>query len=144
MKFIKEFKKFALKGNVIDLAVAVIIGGAFGKIVSSLVADIVMPLIGLIMGGVDFTDWHVTLRPEIRNTSDEVAEQALTMNTGIFLQNIVDFVIIALSIFVALRVLIRIKNRFAKKEEEEAAPPSEPSTQEKLLMEIRDLLKEKQ
>lgn len=144
MKLLKEFKEFAVKGNVVDLATAVIIGGAFGKIVSSLVADIVMPLIGLIMGGVDFTDWRITLRPEIRNAAGEVIEQALTMNTGIFLQNIIDFLIIAASVFLMVKVLLKLKNRFEREEEKkEEVKEAEPSTEEKLLTEIRDILKER-
>ncbi|MGE5426089.1 MAG: large-conductance mechanosensitive channel protein MscL [Bacillota bacterium] len=138
MKILKEFQQFALKGNVVDLATAVIIGGAFGKIVSSLVADIIMPLIGLLLGGFDFTSWKITLRP----ASEGV--QALTMNTGIFIQNIVDFVIIAASIFLMIRILLRVRNRFHKKEEEQPVPPPEPTAEEKLLVEIRDILKAKQ
>lgn len=143
MKLLNEFKKFAIKGNVIDLATAVIIGGAFGKIVSSLVADIIMPLIGLIIGGVDFTVWKITLRAETFNAAGQIIKPALTMNTGVFIQNIVDFLIIAGSIFFMIRFLLKLKNRFNKPEEVEPTAAPEPSAEQKLLTEIRDLLKEK-
>lgn len=121
-----EFKKFALKGNVLDLAVGVIIGGAFGKIVSSLVADLIMPIIGLLLGGVDFSDLSITYRKAV-------------INYGAFLQTVVDFFIIAFSIFLFIRLL----NRFKKKEEvTESAPVID--AKEELLTEIRDLLKSNQ
>lgn len=126
-KFLSDFKEFAMKGNVIDMAVGVIIGGAFGKIVSSLVDDIIMPLIGMATGGVDFK----TMTFNIKDA---------TVNYGMFIQNIVDFFIIAISIFVALRVIMKLKKA------EEAAPeapeaPTGPTKEEELLTEIRDLLK---
>jgi len=130
----EEFKKFAMRGNVIDLAIGVIIGGAFGKITTSLVNDLITPLLGLILGRVDLTSLKIVLR----EASDTTAELAVTY--GVFLQNILDFLIIAFSIF----MMIRFINRFKKKEEEApAAPPAppEPSVEEKLLAEIRDLLK---
>ncbi len=125
-KFLQDFKDFAMKGNVIDLAVGVIIGGAFGKIVSSLVDDIIMPLVGLATGGVDF-----------KSLTTKFGEA--TLNYGLFIQNIVDFFIVAFSIFVALRVIMKFK----KKEEEAPAAAPEPTKEEILLTEIRDLLKEK-
>ncbi|MBR4388414.1 MAG: large-conductance mechanosensitive channel protein MscL [Prevotella sp.] len=130
MGFIKEFKEFAMKGNVMDMAVGVIIGGAFGKIVSSLVDDVLMPLIGKITGGVDFTSLAVTLGE---------GENAAKLNYGTFIQNIIDFLIIAFCIF----LMIKGMNKLSRKKEEEPAPEPEPSNEEKLLGEIRDLLKNK-
>jgi large conductance mechanosensitive channel len=136
--FINEFKEFAMKGNVIDLAVGVIIGGAFNKIVSSLVADIIMPLIGLLTGGVDFKDLSYPLR-EAANGKD-----ALVLKYGIFIQNVVDFLIIALSVFVMIKVISKLNK---KKEEDikvkEEVKEEVPTKEEILLTEIRDLLKEK-
>lgn len=137
-KFLSDFKEFALKGNVVDMAVGVIIGGAFGKIVSSLVNDIIMPLISLATGSVNFADLKAELRPQELDAAGAVLQEAVTFNYGMFIQNIVDFIIIALSIFVALRVIMKFK----KKEEEAPAPAPEPTAEEKLLTEIRDLLKE--
>lgn len=139
-KFIEDFKAFALKGNVVDMAVGVIIGGAFGKIVTSLVNDIIMPVVSLCTGGVNFSDKTVELSPaEINTATGEVIKEAVTFNYGMFIQNIVDFFIIALCIFIALRYTMK----FMKKEEkaEEEAPAPEPSKEEVLLTEIRDLLK---
>jgi large conductance mechanosensitive channel len=136
MSLIKEFKEFAVKGNVVDLAVAVIIGGAFGKIVSSFVNDIVMPPIGVLLGGVDFKDLSVILREPY--TSEEGVEMAaVVLSYGNFIQNIVDFLIIAFVIFMAIKAL----NSFKKKEEAAPAPPPAPTKSEVLLEEIRDLLK---
>lgn len=136
-KFLTDFKEFALKGNVIDMAVGVIIGGAFGKIVSSLVNDIIMPVISLSTGSVNFADMKAELSPAELDAAGEVIKEAVTFNYGMFIQNIVDFLIIALSIFFALRFMMKFK----KKEEEAPAAPAEPSNEEKLLTEIRDLLK---
>ena len=148
MKFIEEFKAFALKGNVIDMAVGVIIGGAFGKIVSSIVANVIMPPVGLLVGGVDFTDLKVTLKdavPAVVNEAGEeieAAKEAVCLNYGQFLQDVFDFLIIALCIFLMIKFITKLT---AKKKEEPAAPAPapEPSAEEKLLTEIRDLLKEK-
>ncbi|MGB4123912.1 MAG: large-conductance mechanosensitive channel protein MscL [Bacteroidales bacterium] len=131
MSIIKEFKEFALRGNVIDLAVAVVIGGAFGKIVSSFVADVLMPPIGLLLGGVNFTDLVITLK----KAQGDVA--AVTLQYGNFIQAVVDFLIIALAIFMMIKAI----NLAKKKEEEAPAPPLEPTKEETLLTEIRDLLK---
>lgn len=128
---LKEFKKFAIRGNVIDLAVAVIIGGAFGKIVSSLVNDIVMPLIGVILGGVNFKE----LAWVLVEATDEV--EAVAVRYGLFIQNIIDFVIIAFVIF----LMIRLINSMKKKEEEAPSAPPVPEPTVVLLEEIRDLLK---
>ena len=137
MSLLKEFKSFAMRGNVIDLAVAVIIGGAFGKIVASFVADIIMPPIGLLVGGVNFTDlkWEMKAAEVING----VEKAAVTLNYGNFLQVTFDFLIIALAIFMVIKGLNSLKK------EEEAAPaaPPAPSKEELLLTEIRDLLKEK-
>jgi len=131
MSIIKEFKEFALRGNVIYLAVAVVIGGAFGKIVSSFVADVLMPPIGLLLGGVNFTDLVITLK----KAQGDVA--AVTLQYGNFIQAVVDFLIIALAIFMMIKAI----NLAKKKEEEAPAPPLEPTKEETLLTEIRDLLK---
>lgn len=139
MSFIQDFKAFAMKGNVIDMAVGVIIGGAFGKIVSSLVNDMIMPLVGLLTGGVNFTELKATLHDAVLDpTTQEVVKEAVTLNYGMFIQNVVDFLIIAFSIFVALRVMMKFK----KKEAEAPAPAPAPSNEEVLLTEIRDLLKQ--
>lgn len=141
-KFLQDFKAFAMKGNVIDMAVGIIIGGAFGKIVSSLVANIIMPPIGLLVGGVNFTDLKWVLKAaEVGADGKEIAP-AVTLDYGQFLQATFDFLIIAFSIFLFIRL---ITNLMAKKREEApAAPvPPEPTKEEVLLTEIRDLLKEK-
>lgn len=137
-KFINEFKEFAVKGNAVDMAVGVIIGGAFGKIVSSIVDDIIMPPIGWLIGGVNFTDLKITL------PSEEIAGQMLpsaTINYGNFIQTTFDFIIIAFCVF----MLVKGINHLAKKEkiaeESKPAPAPTPSNEEKLLTEIRDLLK---
>lgn len=138
-KFLSDFKAFALKGNVVDMAVGVIIGGAFGKIVTSLVNDIIMPAVSLCTGSVTFTNLKAELRAAELDPDGNVVREALTFNYGMFIQNIVDFLIIALCIFVALRFMMKFK----KTEEEAPATPPEPTAEEKLLTEIRDLLKEK-
>ena len=139
--FLQEFKAFAMKGNVIDMAVGVIIGGAFGKIVSSIVADVIMPPIGLLVGGVNFTDLKWVLNPAEMVDGKEIA--AVTLNYGNFLQVTFDFLIIAFSIFMFIKLLTKLTEK--KKEEAPAAPPAPPtpSKEEVLLTEIRDLLKEK-
>ena len=141
-KFIQDFKEFAMRGNVIDMAVGVIIGGAFGKIVTSLVNDVIMPAISLFTGDVNFTNLKWTLRDAVVNEAGETVSEAVSLQYGMFIQNIVDFLIIALCIFVAIRMLSKLKK---KEEEAPAAPAPEPapSAEEKLLAEIRDLLKEK-
>ena len=139
MSFVQDFKAFAMKGNIVDMAVGVIIGGAFGKIVSSLVNDIIMPVVGLATGGVNFTELKATLPDAVLDpTTQEVIKEAVTLNYGMFIQNIVDFLIIALSIFCALRVIVKFK----KAEAEAPAAPPAPSKEEVLLTEIRDLLKQ--
>lgn len=139
-KFIEDFKAFALKGNVVDMAIGVIIGGAFGKIVTSLVNDIIMPLVSVITGGDGYKNlkWVITQGKEATETTAAVEEVAV--NYGLFIQNIVDFFIIALCIFIALRYTMKFMKKEAK---EEAAAPVEPSPEVKLLTEIRDELKKK-
>lgn len=138
MGLIKEFKTFAMRGNVLDLAVGVIIGGAFGQIVSSFVSDVMMPVLGLLMGGVDFTAKFLPLKGGSYATLAEAkAANAATLNYGVFLQSIIDFVIVAFAIF----LLIKGVNAMQKKESEKPAPPPAPSNEEKLLAEIRDLLR---
>lgn len=137
--FLQDFKAFAMKGNVIDMAVGVIIGGAFGKIVSSVVADVIMPPIGLLVGGVNFTDLKWVLKPAVVEEGQEVAA-AVTLNYGNFLQVTFDFLVIAFSVFLFVRLLSRL-NRKKEKPAAPAAPPA-PSKEELLLTEIRDLLKE--
>jgi len=132
MSFLKGFREFAMRGNVVDLAVGVIIGAAFGKIVSSLVSDIIMPPLGLLIGGIDFKQFHLVLREAHDNIP------AVVMNYGVFIQNIFDFIIVALAIFVAINLM----NKMRRKEEEKPAAPPKPSAEETLLTEIRDLIKE--
>jgi large conductance mechanosensitive channel len=131
MGMLSEFKQFAMRGNVVDLAIGVVIGGAFGKVVSSLVADMIMPPLSLVLSQVNFTDWVVTLR-EKTATSDAVA-----LNIGIFLTTVIDFLIVAAAIF----AVVKLMNTLQRKKEAAPAPPPEPSREEKLLAEIRDLLK---
>ena len=135
MGFMKEFKQFAMRGNVVDMAVGVIIGAAFGKIVSSIVKDIIMPPIGFLIGGVDFSDLNISFKA-LKEGADPV-----TINYGIFLQTVIDFLIIAFVIF----LLIKVINKFKRKEEAKPAPAPEPTPtkEEVLLTEIRDILKSK-
>ncbi|WP_169763508.1 large-conductance mechanosensitive channel protein MscL [Campylobacter mucosalis] len=130
MGFIKEFKEFAVKGNVIDMAVGVVIGGAFGKIVSSLVADVIMPVVGVVTGGVNFTDYKFTLKEAVGEVP------AVTINYGSFIQTMVDFTIIAFCIFCAIKAINTLK-----KEEPQPEAPAEIPADVALLTEIRDLLK---
>ena len=142
MSFLSDFKAFAMRGNVIDMAVGVIIGGAFGKIVTSLVNDIIMPPIGLLVGGADFSDLKLTLKEQILDAAGAVVTPAVTWNYGAFIQQVVDFAILALCVF----MMVKLMNKLTKKEEEKPAAPAPapaPSKEEVLLTEIRDLLKEK-
>ena len=144
MGFLKEFKEFAVKGNVMDMAVGVIIGGAFGKIVTSVVNDIIMPPIGLLVGGVDFTDMKLTMKKAVLDAAGEVVSPAVTWNYGAFIQQVVDFTILAFCVF----ILVKLINSLNKKKEAPApapapAPEPQPSKEEILLTEIRDLLKER-
>lgn len=144
-KFLQDFKEFALKGNVIDMAVGVIVGGAFGKIVSSLVNDILMPVISLCTGGSGYENMKLVIREGHEATAEGAAAvEEIAINYGTFIMNIVDFFIIAFSIFVAIRVTIKFKEKWEKPEPapEEAPAPPEPTKEEILLGEIRDLLKQ--
>ena len=131
MGMMKEFRDFAMRGNVVDMAVGIVIGGAFGKIVTSFVNDVLMPPIGMAIGGVDFSDLAITLK----EAAGEAA--AVTLNYGAFIQTVLDFVIIAFAIFMVVKAM----NNLKKKEEAAPPPPPKPSAEETLLAEIRDLLK---
>lgn len=135
---LKEFKAFIMKGNVLELAVAVIIAGAFGAIVKSFTNDVIMPPIGLALGGVDFSDLAITLQEAVTNGDGEIITDAVQVKYGAFIQTIIDFLIIAFIIF----MIVRTYNKMTEKQEEEAAPAPPPGPSETdLLIEIRDLLK---
>ena len=133
MGMMSEFKEFAVKGNVVDMAVGVVIGGAFGKIVTSLVNDVIMPPIGVMMGGVDFSDLSFVIQEAVGD------KPAVTLNWGNFVQTFINFIIIAFSIFLVVKGM----NKMKKKEEEAPAAPPEPSKEEVLLTQIRDALQNK-
>lgn len=139
MGFVKEFKEFAMRGNVVDMAVGIIIGAAFGKIVSSLVADVIMPPIGLAMGGVDFSDLSVTLKDAVPATDSAPEVAAVVVKYGVFINTVIDFVIVAFAIF----MMIKLMNKMMRKKEAEPAPPPGPTPDQKLLAEIRDAIKAK-
>lgn len=141
-KFLTDFKEFALKGNVIDMAVGVIVGGAFGKIVSSLVNDIIMPVISLCTGGTGYENLKYVIKEGTPATADGVAAvEEVAIHYGTFIMNVVDFFIIAFSIFVAIRLAMKLKKKEAEPAPEPEAAP-EPTKEEVLLTEIRDLLKQ--
>jgi large conductance mechanosensitive channel len=131
MQLLKDFREFAIKGNAIDMAVGIIIGGAFGTIVSSLVKDVIMPPIGVLLGGVDFSDIKIPLK------AAAAGKEEVTMNVGVFLNNIVSFLIIAFAVFLLVKAVNEMRKRFEA--QKETAPPA-PTLTEKLLMEIRDAL----
>ncbi len=133
MSLMKEFKSFAMRGNVMDMAVGIVIGASFGKIVSSFVADVIMPPIGLLIGGVDFSKILWTLKDATETT------KAVTINIGVFINTVIDFIIIAFAIFMVIKGM----NSLKKKEEEKPAPPPAPTKEEILLTEIRDALRAK-
>jgi large conductance mechanosensitive channel len=133
MSILKEFKEFAVKGNAVDMAVGIVIGASFGKIIASLVADLIMPPIGVLVGGMDFTKLAITLKEAAGNVP------AVTLNYGNFIQSVVDFTIIAFAIFMAVKLI----NQLKKQEAAAPAAPPEPTKEELLLTEIRDLLKAK-
>lgn len=135
-RIVKEFKEFAVKGNVMDLAIGVIIGGAFGKIVTSLVNDIIMPTVGLLVGGVDFSNLAIILQPERVNEAGEILT-AVSLNYGVFINTIIDFTIVAFAIFAVVKGMNKLKKKQEKQEEQSVKHP----TQVELLVEIRDLLK---
>lgn len=136
--FLQEFKQFAMRGNVVDMAVGIIIGGAFGKIVSSVVGDIIMPAVGLLVGGVDFTDLKIVLKQAVMD-GDKVVSPAVSIAYGNFVQVTLDFIIIAFAVF----LLVKAINSLSRKKEEAPATPAPPPADVQLLTEIRDLLKEK-
>ena len=136
MGMIKEFKEFAMRGNVVDMAVGIVIGGAFGKIVSSFVGDVLMPPIGMLLGGMDFSKLAYELQPASTG-ADGTEVPAVMLNYGTFISTVIDFIIIAFAIFMVIKAM----NSMKKKEEAAPAPPPEPSNEEKLLTEIRDALR---
>ena len=140
-KFFEEFKKFAMRGNVIDLAVGVVVGGAFGKITTSLVNDIIMPVVSMLTGGVNFSDWKIILKQAVVENGEEISA-AVSINYGTFISVIIDFIILAFAVFCMVKA---INSLHRKKEAAPPPPPAPPapSAEEKLLTEIRDLLREK-
>lgn len=140
-KFMTEFKEFAVKGNVVDLAVGVIIGAAFGKIVSSLVNDVLMPVIGYFTGGVNFSEHRWVIQQAVTQ-GEEIITPEIALSWGVFVQAVVDFIIVAFCIFCMVKFIIRLRNRKEEEVVEETAP--EPSDEVKLLTEIRDLLKQQE
>lgn len=141
MGIMKEFQEFALRGNVVDMAVGIIIGGAFGTIVKSLVDDIIMPPVGMLLGGIDFTNIFTTLKGESASTLAAAKEAgAVTMNWGVFFNSVFSFLIVAFCVFMLVKAMNSAKKRL---EEEQAEAPAEPPRQEVLLEEIRDALKAK-
>lgn len=144
-KFFEDFKAFAMKGNVIDMAVGVVVGGAFGKIVTSFVNDIITPLLGILLGKMSFNDLKWVINPAVLDEAGNEITAELALTYGNFIQQVIDFLIISLSIFIVLRLMMTLKSKFEKKEEivEEPAPEAPPAPSEELvtLREIRDLLK---
>ena len=138
--FIKDFKAFVMRGNVVDMAVGIIMGAAFGKIVSSLVSDMIMPLVGVMLGGVSFSDLKFTLYNAVTDASGTVIEPEVVLNYGNFIQVTVDFLIISFAIFMMIKVIGKVQ----RKKEEEPAAPATPSDEVQLLTQIRDLLEKKE
>jgi large conductance mechanosensitive channel len=138
MKIVKDFKEFAVKGNMIDLAVGIIIGAAFGKIIASLVNDVIMPPIGLLLGGMNFTDIHITMKDAVTDpATGKILKEADNLKIGSFIQTLVDFTIIAFSIF----MIVKGVSKMNRKKAEAPAAPQAPTRDQELLTEIRDLLK---
>mgnify|MGYP000580186189 FL=1 len=142
-KFFAEFKEFAMRGNVMDMAVGVIIGTAFGKITTSLVNDVIMPLVGMLIGGIDLGQLNIVLKPEVLDEAGEVVTAAVTLGVGTFLSTILDFILVAFVIFLVVKAINKLHALGKKDEEPEPKEPETP-TAEELLTEIRDLLKEQQ
>ena len=142
-KFMEEFKAFAMRGNVIDMAVGVVIGGAFGKITTSLVNDIIMPLISMLTAGISFDNWKWVLKEAVLDAEGAEVAAEVAVNFGSLIAVILDFIIVAFAIFCVVKALNKARELTEKKKEEEPAAPPEPSAEEKLLTEIRDLLKNK-
>ena len=166
MSILKEFKEFAVKGNMVDLAVGIIIGGAFGKVVTSIVSDILMPPLGYLIGGINFTDIKIHLKVPVINHTDKAAQQGVTtlqangaaivdsahqaftevtINIGNFIQELVDFTIVAIAVFLIVKAINTLNRKVAAQKDalDPAAPPPPPTKDQELLMEIRDLLKKK-
>lgn len=144
-KFFADFKEFAMKGNVVDMAIGVVVGGAFSKIVSSFVADVITPLLSLLLGEVNLTELKWIMRPALLDGAGEVIKAEVALTYGSFLQNIIDFLLIALSIFIVMRVMFAVKAKLARKPEAPAEEPKPaPETELEVLGQIRDLLKEQQ
>lgn len=139
-KFFEEFKAFIAKGNVVDMAVAVVVGGAFSKIVSSLVGDIIMPLVSLLTGGIDVSDWKWVIKEAVVGADGVITEAETALNYGVFIKTVIDFLVVSFCIFIALKVVMGVKSKFEKKQEEIKETKRE-STDE-ILSEIRDILKE--
>ena len=141
-KFFEEFKAFAMRGNVLDMAVGVVMGGAFGKITTSLVGDIIMPLIGCLIGGVDLSTLNITLQPAVME-GETVVKEAVVLGLGTFLTTIIDFILIAFVVFLVVKAMNTAKAKLEKPAEPEPEKAPEPTKEELLLTEIRDLLKNK-
>ena len=141
--FLGEFKEFIMRGNVLDMAIGVIIATAFGAITNSLIGDIIMPLIGLLFGGIDLSKWDIVLKAAETDAAGEVVKEAVTLGLGTFITTIINFILIALVVFLIVKAMNKINDMKKKDEEEEAEEEPEPSAEEKLLTEIRDLLKDK-
>ncbi len=142
MKLLDEFKQFAMRGNVVDMAVGIIIGGAFGKIVSSFVSDVIMPPLGILIGGVSFTDLRITIKSQVVDAVGTVLNPAVTINYGNFIQVVFDFIIIAFAIFSMIKIMNNLNRK--KVEEQTPAPPPPTPADIQLLTEIRDILKKDQ
>jgi large conductance mechanosensitive channel len=138
MRILKEFKEFAIKGNMFDMAIGIIIGTAFNKIVSSLVSDVITPFLGLLIGNTKFESLQFTLQQEVRNSTGQITQELITVNYGVFLQSVIDFLIIALTVFVVIKTFNRLRSK--GQDEEDASEPTPKDIV--LLSEIRDLLKE--
>jgi len=140
MKIVEEFKAFAMRGNVVDMAVGIIIGAAFGKVISSLVNDLLMPPIGLLIGGINFSDIKIIMKDAVTDpATGKILKEAVAFKIGNFIQTVIDFTIIAFSIF----MIVKGMNNLTKRKTDEPAPPAEPTREEQLLGEIRDILKSK-
>ncbi|NLJ06546.1 MAG: large-conductance mechanosensitive channel protein MscL [Sphingobacteriales bacterium] len=142
MSFAKEFRSFISRGNVVDMAVGIIIGAAFGKIVSSFVNDVLMPPLGMLIGGMDFTGFKIVLKQAQLDEAGAIVKDAVTLNYGNFIQTTVDFLIIAFAIFLLIKAMNKLRQKEEQKAAEPAAPPA-PGKEELLLTEIRDILKNK-
>ena len=141
--FFGEFKEFIMRGNVLDMAIGVIIATAFGAITNSLINNILMPIIGLLFGGLDLSKWDIVLKAAETDAAGEVVKEAVVLGIGTFLTAIINFILIAFVVFLIVKAMNKVNDMRKKEEEEEEEAPPEPSAEEKLLTEIRDLLKDK-